>query len=372
MRRWLGASAVAVALGAGAWACDGDTTPAKQFDSGADATTDAPADAPADSTVDAGPTRAKMLAIHASPDLPAVRVCFGMGLQNDGSDAVVASVLPVPDKALTGQPYPGLFPGAGAALPDFGIDLSQKALTPYLIVASKLAASTQSCDALLAPNAGTLTPGVDYFKMPTLKNGTFASDTTIALVVTGCLPQAADPSASAVLCGGDYGTSAGNLAVQLFSLDRAVKGAFGAQFLQASSAAAGKFALAYGTGDLTAELHPLDGGAGQPIATGVKYGELQPGTAAALVAPDVNQTSLLVTVPGDGGAAFSSSFPLPLVYEVTTGQPTGAAAYFASGANYTFVLVGDPAQPTLLDGGAFNGYSLHALAFPNSPPLPAP
>jgi len=37
-----------------------------------------------------------------------------------------------------------------------------------------------------------------------------------------------------------------------------------------------------------------------------------------------------------------------------------------------FVLVGDPAQPTLLDGGAFNGYSLHALAFPNNPPLPAP
>ena len=359
-------------MGSGAWACDGDTTPAKQFDSGADATTDASADAPAESAVDAGSVRAKMLAVHASPDLPALRVCFGVGLQNDGSDAVVASLVPVPDKAPTGQPYPGLFPGAGVALPDFGVDLSQKALTPYLIVASKLASSTQSCDALLSPDAGTLTPGVDYFEMPTLKNGTFANDTTIALVATGCLPQAADPSASSVLCGSDYSASAGNLALRVFSLDRAIKGAFGAQFLQASSPAAGELALTSGSGDLSAELHPLDGGAGQPIAAGVKYGELQPATAAALAAPDVNQTSLLVTVPGDGGAAFSSAFPLPLVYEVTTGQPTGAAAYFASGANYTFVLVGDPAQPTLLDGGAFNGYSLHALAFPSNPPLPAP
>jgi hypothetical protein len=66
------------------------------------------------------------------------------------------------------------------------------------------------------------------------------------------------------------------------------------------------------------------------------------------------------------------SIPLPLVYEATTGQSTGENAYFAPGVNYTFVFLGDPRAGATLDGGVFNGYSLHALAFPNDPTLPAP
>ena len=372
MTRWLGVGAVA-AFAAVGWACDGDTTPANHFDSGSDATVDGALDAPSDAPPT--PTRAKIIAIHGSPDVPAVRVCFGVGFQNDGSDSVIAPLQPLPEKALTGQPYAGLFPGTGGVFPDFGLDISQKAITPYVIVASKLASSTQNCDALLGTDAGTLTAGVDYFKLPTIKNGTFTNDTTLALVATGCLPQSVDPAATAVVCGGDYNTTSGNVAIKIFSLDRVVASAqgFGAQFVHASSAAAGEFGVAYGSGDLTAALHPFaDGGVDQTIASGVKLGEIQPKPAAALAAPDVNQTALLVTVQGDAGALVSAPFPLPLVYEVTTGQATGATAYFAPGANYTFVLVGDPAAPTLLDGGAFNGYSLHALAFPNDPPLPAP
>jgi hypothetical protein len=46
---------------------------------------------------------------------------------------------------------------------------------------------------------------------------------------------------------------------------------------------------------------------------------------------------------------------------------TGENTYFAPGANYTFVVLGDPRASTIVDGGLFNGYSLHALAFPNNP-----
>ena len=38
--------------------------------------------------------------------------------------------------------------------------------------------------------------------------------------------------------------------------------------------------------------------------------------------------------------------------------------------NYAFTVSGDPRAPTTLDGGVFNGYALHLLAFPTNPQLP--
>jgi hypothetical protein len=345
------------------WACDGDTTPPSFFDSGTDATTDATSDSgDASDASDAGPTsHAKVIVVHASPDLPAVRVCFATGLQNDGSDAQMAPIAPLPKT--------GIAPGGGAILPDLGVDLSQKAITPYVMIASKIAGNA-TCDQL----ATTLTANTDYFALPTIKNGTFAAGTTVLVAATGCLPTSMDGLADITTCGADYNATKGNLAIQDFKLDRVIGNTqrFGAQLAHVASPASGVWTAQYGATDVSASLSPFDGGATEIIVDHTKLFTLAPGAAASLAMPTVDQTSLVVAaVNPDGGAPPKSmSIPLPLVYEATTGQATGENAYFAPGVNYTFVFVGDPRQQATMDGGVFNGYSLHALAFPNDPALP--
>ncbi len=351
---------VACVVLAFSFGCDsGDDTPAKFFDASTDSTDDAPTDAATDAPTEASTAHAKIVAVHASPDLPAVRFCFGLGVQNDGSQAVIAPIPALPQTPLA--------PGAGAVLPDLG-DFSN-AVTPYAVMASKITGNA-TCDQLIGP----LGAGSDYFALPTIKNGTFASGTTHLVALTGCLSQSADALADLTTCGPTWDASKGNLALDVLALDHVVANSqrFGAQIAHVASPAAGVWAGLYGSTAVSARLHPLDGGADEPIADSVALGALAPPNAASLAMPSVDETSLVVApVNPDGGAPpTQASIPLPLVYEATTGQATGEKAYFAPGVNYTFVFVGDPRVATTVDGGAFNGYSLHALAFPNDPATP--
>jgi len=158
--------------------CDGDDTPPSFFDSGADVTTDSSNDA-SDASDAAPTTHAKVIVVHASPDVAAVRLCFALGVQNDGSDAKMAPIAPLPNNALP--------PGGGAILPDLGLDLSHQALTPYVFVASKIT-SAATCDQL----AASLTANIDYYPLATVKNGTLAAGTTLMFAMTGCLASALD------------------------------------------------------------------------------------------------------------------------------------------------------------------------------------
>lgn len=353
-----------VALACVANACDGDDTPPSFFDGGGDAPADSTVDAPSDAS-DASTAHAKILAVHATPDVAAFRLCFGVGLQNDGSDAVTLATAPAPKTAFA--------PGAGGALPDLG-DLSQKAVTPYVVLASAIT-SAATCDALLAADAG-LASGTDYFVLPTIKNGTFAAATTTLLAITGCLPTSIDSSADITTCGLGYDGAKGNLTGRTFALDRVIGNSqrFGVQLAHVASPATGVWTALYNATTVNAVLHPFDGGADEVIAQGITLDTLAPTSAASLSMPLVDQTSIIVSaVNPDGGApATEAAIPLPLVYEATTGQPSGENAYFVAGANYTFVFVGDPRAPTTLDGGAFNGNALHLLAFPNDPTIPSP
>jgi hypothetical protein len=356
------AAAMGLALSL-AGACTGDDTPPKFFDAAADQTTDVQADAPPDAPAEAGSAHGKIIVVNASPDLGGVRFCFGTGLQNDGSDAQIAPIAPLPAATLQ--------PGAGAVLSDLG-DLSHRAVTPYAVLAGKIGQST--CDALLPSDGGGLVAGADYFPLPTVKNGTFAASTTHLYALTGCLPLALDSAADVTTCGAAYDSSNGNLSGVIFSLDRVIGNTqrFGAQIAHVASPASGVWSSLYGASAVSAELRPFDAGATEVITDSVGLGAIAPTSAASLAMPTVDTTSLVVAaVNPDGGAApIETSIPLPLVYEATTGQATGENAYFAPGVNYTFVFVGDPRAPATLDGGAFNGYSLHALAFPNDPPVP--
>ncbi len=341
-------------------ACDGDDTPPSFFDSGTDATADAPIDVAPDAPDAAPTTHAKIIVVHASPDVAAFRMCFALGGQNDGSDAKMSPVAPLPNNALP--------PGGGAILPDLG-DLSQQAVTPYVFVASKIPSST-TCDQLVT----LLTANIDYYPLPTIKIKTFATGETFMVALTGCLATALDALADTTTCGADYNAAKGNLALQIFQLDRIIGNTqrFGAQLAHVATPADGVWSAQFGATQIGAALHPFDGGADEIIVDHTTLFTLSPTAAASLAMPTVDSTSLLVTAlnPDGGASPAQSSIPLPLVYEATTGKATGENAYFAPGVNYTFVFLGDPRQPTTLDGGAFNGYSLHALAFPNDPPLP--
>ena len=116
--------AVATTCGMTLSACSGDDT-VSDTDAGGDATTDGytpPQDSgPTDSGQDAGEL-AKLIMVHGSPDIPAVRICFSVGLAADLSDQAVTPLPPLPNQISGPLPYPGLFPGTGGVIPRTGTE----------------------------------------------------------------------------------------------------------------------------------------------------------------------------------------------------------------------------------------------------------
>jgi hypothetical protein len=134
----------------------------------------------------------------------------------------------------------------------------------------------------------------------------------------------------------------------------------------------GSFAAARGDGGIVSALSPAtlntDAG-GIPLnAPNAGFATLIPGPAGTTIdAPPA------CTV---GTNCFSPLLiPLPDIDSVTFGSVLGdagtvitpAGGSFVYGKGYVFILIGDPNQPTIASG-AFNGKSLHFLAFPTSNP----
>jgi hypothetical protein len=324
-----------------------------------------------------------VIVAHASPDLPPVRVCFAIGQKADGSDAAIAPVPPLPDTTTSpSQPYPGLFPGTGGVLPDLGTDLSSVVVVPYLVVAEKVknvvrdgGAPIATCDAVLAADAG-LVAGGDYFKLPPLPIGTFGAGKTLLVAATGCLPSVFDPAADIASCGGDYSALLGNLALTTFVLDRsAADGAkLGAQIAHVSPGVQGKLQQNAPSGLTVGLANVPDAGTFYvPIAQGVAYKQLAPQTALASPIANADLTAVAVAVLNPDGGAPVASFTTPLaaIAQASSGDPdASAAATFKNGANYTFVITGDPTAAATLDSGAPNGRALHLIAFPSDPTVP--
>jgi hypothetical protein len=123
---------------------DGSTADVVVPSTDAPVTSDAPVATDASSDADAAAPlpRAKVLSVHAAHGLPSVRFCFATGQKDDGSDANVSPLPPLPNddtaSKAAGLPYPAVFPGTGGPLPDLGNDLSQVAITPYFIDAATI------------------------------------------------------------------------------------------------------------------------------------------------------------------------------------------------------------------------------------------
>jgi hypothetical protein len=270
----------------------------------------------------------KVLVVHASPNLPAIRLCFAVGSKPDGSDATFVDAPPFPD--------PRVDPGGAFVLPKIG-DLSG-VVVPYAINATK-ATGQSSCASVLALDAG-LVPGGDYQKLAPIPAGTIAGMKTVLLAVTGCLGTTFDANASAARCGSDFSPLLGNLAMRAFELDRSPhNGQLGVQLAHLSPPLSTVAAALKNAPDASPIFIA-------PIATSVRYLETKPTPAAAVVIPSVQSTVISVDVlDPDGGVNPIATYTFPLPGD----------AGIINGANTTFTLLGEP------DSG------LRVIALPNDP-----
>lgn len=444
---WVRIGLASVILAGGAMAglaagCGGDDTtgPGATPDSGhADVTQgdvnvpDSPAAETGPKTdAEAGPPPApngKVLIAHASPYLfnaegGGIRFCFATAKGNNAPAVPPLVALPDDDSKLpAGQPFPGVFPGTGGALPDFGLDLSQYSITGYIISAAKLKALNEVksnatedfCDTLIGsdgkgkasnPNA-KLTLGTDYFQVNTIPAGTVTKGTTTFVALTGCQSGATDQS-TILKCGGAAyaGAANGNLAVQFVHLDRnATNGALGYQFANAAmpwdnvaaSPLTGSAAYA-GTVGLFLSMSADAGPDGSPALVPVtpptppqKEGQISDAGSKADLGKDPSNTYFgVLAIGADGGPVippgsqtpYQFALPLKVIQALTYGPASLADGgnEFANGSNYTFILLGDPDPNTQQlfiadDAGnrvpnpQYRGYGVHIIAFQNDPPL---
>lgn len=346
-------------------------------------------------TPDSG-TLGKLLAVHASADLPPIRFCYKI-------NGTIAPLPPLPQELSPAQiaggaPFAGLYAGTGGPLPSTGADLGPLTITPILISAQSVAAYVKGGDAgikvcsdLLAPDAGFgLVKDTNYWELADIAANTFKHDRTYILAATGCRKDTpiggGNQLQTMARCGLDWNSSTGNLKVKIYDVDRVVADTtkMGAQFLHLSPiVSAGSDGV---MPSLVTQAALPDGGPRidliglQPL----QYPNLGPSPAAAVTKPAaLNANPLLNTMfvgtpMLDGGALKQIIVPLPTVEKLTTGYPPNGALMYTSGANFTFIALGDPTVPMFVnaqgqaepDGGRFNGYYLHVIGLPNDPVIP--
>ncbi len=331
-----------------------------------------------DTGTDAGPPHAKAIIVNAIPDnrVGALRVCFG--LQKTGTTGfVVPPLLALPDTALAGQPYAGIFPGTGGPLPDL-LDLNDYSIRPYAIPAAAIKNDAKGTDGGTPRTCQDLVQadsGVTALQFPDIPAGTFAHGKSILLVATGCLAAGGH---STLDCGSDYDVTNGNVHARIYYLDRNTSAAtLGAQFAHESSQLEG--ILPSGVIPVAVSPAPDAGDSGATVVTpfaGIThFGQLVPDAGATQLSginPATTGVNIAAPLPDGGvGPLLGQTVPLPLVEALTIG-PGGPADYFKNGQNYTFMMVGDPLQSVDAGGGAFNGYGIHPLGFKNDPTLPTP
>ena len=385
----------------------GQDAVAPHSDSGSDS---APGDARADALPP--PTNARVVLVHASPDLGPMRFCLATGQLPDGSDSQTVPVFPPLPNQLDGNPLhtvAGLYPGSGSALQDLG-DFAGVAITVYAIDATKIAgdvadagagidggpdAATEqlTCVALIGPKLGTpgsLTAGKDYYPLGTFAKGTFPRSTTELITLTGCLGNATDRDAGAARCGANWDFTSGNIQSNLYALDTTsapAANSFGAQVIHAASAVDGFESAEAGNAPVSQFIGLATGGGalpvGVPIAGPINFRGFAPDAAAvqepgSALASTTSVDDTTFSGTGDGGPIHRFTLSLPTIALLSTGTGTAldGGPYFAPGESYTFVLMGDPtADPVQLPGAlpdsginpAYNGYGVHFLAFPNHP-----
>lgn len=369
---------------------------------GADTSTP-PADAGAfakltlvNATADMGPN----MALNVRGDAM-IRICFKQGTTQ--ANLGVAPYPPLPDKPSAGAPAgtpAGIPYGTGGTFPSFGLDLEGRIIVPIVMNVRTLVqkgvvnpgnnSPGTTCDELVGGNADAaagLTANVDYWELPEIPAGTFKKEKAYVLALTGCVGDTTLVNKDK--CGANPPTGAapgvGNLAVKILETTRAPVSAtdLGIQFLHASSEANALFGPTAGNFPIEPGLmaDPTDAGSFKAAtAAAVPYGTLTPAQAVAKTSDgDYFVLSKTNPVPANGPLA---PMPLPLIQALSgLGLPVAPTVY-VNGANYVFIVTGDPQAPTFSttdggipgdggDGSQFNTRSLHYLAFPTDPTIAA-
>lgn len=332
---------------------------------------------------------AKLITVHASPQLWGIRFCFAV----NGS---VTPLPPLPHDPAT-QPatlgYPGIPPGAGGAVPFAGTDLTPLTITPYIIDAYAIRThfkgetpSEKKCSDLIGPDGGVgITEGTDYWKLGDIPANTFQHNRTYMLVLEGCTKDAnfGSTGLTTAMCGSGWNATSGNLTAKVYGLDRATGAKMGAQFVHASpilmvphpGGAIGSLATVAGLPDGGTLVDIIN------LTPATNGGNIEPATATQVTGANVATTYLSMSlIESDAGIGANPLLPISAVEMLTTGLAPDGGSMYKAGGNYTFVMVGDPMRiadggPSLdPDGGAPKatagaGYSFHALGFPNNPPV---
>jgi hypothetical protein len=382
------------------------------------------------STNDAGdsgpgstPGFAKVLVVHASPDAPPLRLCFGVSRGDASTTTTIQPTFPAPNTAgglppgLGGPAAPPPSSLAGVSVTFYGIPVG---VSPILDENTADAGATEkNCKDLLG---GTL-PGTDagpdgglnpsqYFNLGTVPAGTLLDGSSWLFAITGCTPNSPVATALPGACdkgGASYVPEVGNLGIERWQLDNqttVAPDAIGAQFVHASrpfevavpnavAATAGFYTLVAaasdgGTdaGDASADAGdaaPPDAAAPAPltfvVAANVTSGSLTPATLKPTSGVQFDGTSGFFVLPvDDAGTPVQKGpeFPLPFIEQVSwpSGVPDGGA--FQNGAGFVFVLLGNPAFPTIVPPAAdagpgaqstFDPRGVHILGFPTNPPI---
>jgi hypothetical protein len=395
-------------------ACGDDDTGPGRPDTGTGSETTAPeagdagggTDASEAGKPDAG-SFAKLTLVNATSDIgpnavldargdAAFRICFKQG--TSAQTLGVAPFPPLPDKAPASAPPgtpAGIFYGTGGTFPSFGLDLEGRIIVPIIMNAKTLllkgivnpgtGATGTTCDELVgsvADASAGLVANKDYWELPAIPAGTFKRDKAYVLALTGCV---GDATISSDKCGPGFtagnGPGVGNLTVRIFETTRAAVSptSLGIQFLHASAQADAILGPAGANFSIEPGLmaDPRDAGSFQAAtAAPVAYGTLTPAKAVTK-ASDGDYFVLSKTSPNPINGPLAP-FPLPAIQAISGLGPPTAPTVYVGGANYVFVAVGDPAEPTFNatdgggpgdggDGTSFNTKSVHYLAFPTDP-----
>jgi len=305
--------------------------------------------------VDASVAVASFAIVHAAPDLGDLYDCTKV------SGGFAAGQLPAFIPALAGA-HIALSAGDSLGLAAFE---SQDILIKAVDVPLGADGGLPTCSAILNGSAGV--PASSIFQLTPVPAGTFKPSHSYLFTILGC---AAGDDAGVYSCGSDY-KGAKTVREEIVELDETTNpgNAIGAQFLDLSPQMA---ALAPSVISRVSVPTGGDGGVTTTLIgkdTTFAPHSIVPTPVKAVPVPnattDVTKTVFSVLIGnGDGGvgAAFDPPFDLTFsdIVLATTGDPATVPSYFATGGNYTFILLGDP-----LVAAAPGNAGARVIAIPN-------
>jgi hypothetical protein len=344
------------------------------FDSGTVAEDGASSDSGSPASDSGGPDSSGVslqtggLFVHASPDLPDLRLCWKVDGVDGGAGEYSNDKPPFPSGTpAPASNYPAVPVGGAVPLADasslVGTNLTIKGIPADILhVLESASSSPLSCAYLLTGGGQSLLHSVNIFTF-TVPAGVTAGSTSV-IALAGCPMN--DATGSVARCGSDWTSASGNLhadVVPLYPVDAGGGGQLGVQVAQLSPA------LAQLAGDAGAVVSFGPQGATTPVATLAGEGTSAPTMATYLaVGTDAGAYDTLgfgVDVTNSDGGPGHLWMSLEQSLDLAQGPMVNPAVYYSMTDTYVVAVVGDPgAAHAFAPDASFDGTGLHILVIP--------